>query len=344
MSTASRYLAFFDLLGTQNLSGNAKEYYEKITQLQERIIDNSAYLKRNDNISKIAFFSDSCYVESKNLYDLTKYISVLRDDLSTIALYFNAAIIKFETDDTSLTFDSIKCDSEEESCSICGTMFLNNSVANAYVEQNRFKGIGILLSKEVYEDAKKDSRIKISNSIYLSNHEKRDSAVTYKDIATPPPSSILQNQWLNEIVKSYYFACSNSPRYGKYYISLFTNIINSSSSKLEWDLNQDKFINSDSIYNVVYKMIINQNDFLVGMDIISIVFINKILSSNLLQQDKYNIIFKLLNNKNSIVNKFLNNLDAVPWCAFFGNKNNEEEFRRYCQEYIINSKLEDILQ
>lgn len=336
------YLAFFDLLGTQNFSGSATDYYKNIIELQKRIVDNHAYLNQNDNIYKIAFFSDSCYVESKNLVELIKYLEALRDDLSTLSLFFNAAVIKIDNKSNDYkSFDYTNA-TYNDNCNVSGIMFYDNSVAKAYVEQNRFKGIGIHLSKEVIDDfrSNKELKGKLTKSIYLSDHKKYDSLTLYYDVVCSFPDDVLREHWFMTIVKAYFFACCDNPRYGKYYISLLTNIINNSSVDIEWDNRTSKFVNSDAIYNIMLSIFTSKDKYslLTGIDIIAVVFINKILSSNLPPHHIVEIIHILLN---EVAKKYLTNLDSVPWIAFLEKNNNEEQFKKYCREYIVLEKIND---
>lgn len=345
MNKDYKYLAFFDLLGTQNFSVNAKDYFDKIRKLQERIQDNCAYLSANGNTFNVAFFSDSCYVESEGLYELLQYIKMLRNDLSSIALFFNAAVIKADVDyNRKISFKNIS-ETYFENGTIHGTMFYDNSVAKAYIAHNRFKGIGVFLSQEVYKDAKKERKIKdeLVKSIFLADHQKYESLTIYDDVAFTSISNKMQDRWIAEILKAYFLACSDNERYGKYYVSLLTNIINCASNDIEWDGTKKKFKNSDAIYNTMLSIFIDKNkhSFLTGIDVLAIVFINKILSSSLMTQQKVDIIHSLFDSE-CIANKYLTNLDSVPWLAFFGNKNNEEMFKKYCHEYIVNKKINDI--
>ena len=330
------------MLGTQNLSVNAKEYYDNVKQLQSRIKDNCAYLDQNDNVFNVAFFSDSCYIESENLYELILFLQMLRNDLSTSSLFFNAAVIKIKDVNTKLgSFEYINEVYNEKKCILYGTMFSDNSVAMVYVAHNRFKGIGILLSEEVQKDTEEINDIKTVQSIYMEDHEKKESLKTYYDIGVRPPSQTTERQWIAEIMKAYYFACCSSPRYGKYYISLICNIIRCASEEIDWDPRNKKFIDTDLIYNTILMMLTTEQkqNFLIGQDVIAVVFIDKILSSNLAEQKIYDVINRLLDAKDCVVNSFLNNLDSIPWIGFFGNKNNEEKFRNLCHEHIVNTDI-----
>lgn len=343
------YLAFLDILGTKNFSANAKRYYDNIVRLQERIKDCHALLAQNSNRYKIAFFSDSCYIESKNLEELIDYLSTLRDVLSTRSLFFNAAIIR--VDDENQKYKSFEYYNENKSNSktqsqgiVSGIMFSHHSIARAYIEQNRFKGIGIYLSEDVWKDAKEDSRLKsrVVESIYLEDYTKYDSLTRYYDIACFLYSDTQQACWVTTIVKAYLFACCDNPRYGRYYISLISNIINSASGAIEWNDTDSKFINSHPIYNLLYSIFISKEKYalLTGIDILAIVFINKILSSDLNLNDVEEIINRLLE---GVLNKYLTNLDSIPWIAFFGNKENEETFKNQCKTFVFDSKINKLL-
>ena len=333
------------MLGTQNLSVNATEYYDTVKQLHARIKDNCAYLNQNKNVFNVAFFSDSCYIESENLNELLMFLQMLRNDLSTASLFFNAAVIKIPNIPAKLgSFEHIN-EKYNKKCILSGTMFSDNSVAMVYVAHNRFKGVGIILSEEVKADAGKNDDIEIVKSIYMEDHEKKDSLKTYFDIGIKPPSQATERQWIAEIMKAYYFACCSSPRYGKYYIALICNIIRCASKDIDWNPHDQNFSNTDLIYNAIYKMLTTKQKqkFLIGQEIIAVVFIDRVLSSNLSEQKIYDVINRLLEAKDCIVNGFLNNLDEIPWIGFFGNKSNEEKFKSICREHIVNTDIHSLL-
>lgn len=339
MNSNSIYLAYLDLLGTKNFSMKAKTYYDNIIQFKDRIIDNHILLASNDNAYKIAFFSDSCYIESKNLFELLKYLEALRDDLSTMSLFFNAAVVKVNkkmAEYKSFSYTS----SEKNNGSISGITFSDNSIATAYLEQNRFKGIGIHLSNDVYNDAKSVTQINaiMTDSIYLSDHTKYDSLTVYHDVICKPSSEVLPMLWMDGIIESYFYASCDNPRYGKYYISLLTNIINNASNDVGWNRARQEFISPNPIYNAMYSIFIDEKkyDLLTGIDILAFIFINKLFSSNLLEYQTKRITHKLFDN---VLKKYLDNFDSVPWNVFLDNGDNKEKFRRYFREYITSTRI-----
>lgn len=341
MTNKKKYVAFFDLLGTQNISVNEQAYYENISSLQKSIIEMSSLLTYEGNKSNIGFFSDSCYIESNNVNNLILFLVNLRNDLITKDMFFNATIIETDLKDNKKSFEYYTNTKEENKVS--GIMFYDPSIARAYVEQIRYKGIGINLcfdnkgSKVIQDD-----KIKMTKNLYMETHDDIYKTKTYIDICIYP-SSNLEEFWLSKIFEDYCLACCDNSRYGKYYISLLENILYSSdASNIRWNHNEQKFESAPLIFNMLFDIVTkkSKHEMLTGIDILAFSLIDRIYSSNLDKSVVFEITDRFLENE-AIGKNYLTNLEKIPSNAFLSEnaRNNIENFKKHCRTNIVSKQF-----
>lgn len=343
MNTNKKYVAFFDLLGTQNISVDEQAYYENINSLQESIIELSSLLEYDNNISNVGFFSDSCYAESYSIDNLILFLVNLRDDLISKDLFFNATIVEADVDINKKSFEYYT-NSKKEKNKISGIMFYDPSIAKAYVEQIRYKGIGInLCFSDKEKKVRQNSTTKLINILYMENHDDIYKTKNYTDISIYPAKH-LEEFWLSRIIEDYCLACCDNSRYGKYYISLLENILYSSDiSSIRWNHDNQEFESAPMIFNIIFDIITTKSKYemLTGIDILAFSFIDRIYdATNLEKSEIYEITDRFLDNE-SIGKKYLTNLEKIPVNAFLSNnaQNHIESFKKRCRTNIVTKQF-----
>lgn len=345
MANNRKYVAFFDLLGTKNLSVDEEAYYDNIQFLQKRIIDFSTLLKHDNNVSNIGFFSDSCYVESYNINLLIDFLVNLRDDLITQNMFFNAAIVESDKNHNSDSFMyyTNNNDNSKLNNKVSGIMFYDTSVAKAYIEQNRFKGIGISFRFNTNNaDLLQKNKLNLIKSTYMENHKDIYKTNTYNDFRISPTKD-LEEPWISKIIESYYLACCDNSRYGKYYISLLENILYSSdNANLHWNQELNKFDYGPLIYNILLDIVTDRSKYemLTGIDILAFSLVDRIYSSNL-DKSVIHAITDIFLEGDSIGKNYLSRLEEVPENAFlsFSARDNIEHFKNHCRTYIVSKQF-----
>lgn len=337
-----KYMTFFDLLGTKNFSMDRDNYFDNINVFRKRIIDNVSYLSDNQNLYNVSFFSDCCYVESEDLNCLFDYLMNLRDDLLSKGLFFNAAVIKVEYEGEFTSFEITKLQ-KGDNRSVAGTLFNSNFISKVYDAQNKFKGIGIWISPDIIEESRSiDSfRKRIINSFYVEDTKFPSSVQRYFDIKINITGTNIEKQYLNTIIKAYYFACCENPRAGRYYVSLLINAINSDNSNIFWSINEKRFEKTSYIYNLIFDILRDkeQYELLTGFEFIAFAFINKIFNSNL-SNSEINIVVKEFLSPKSIAHKYITDLDHIPVELLRNTKDdNVLLFKEYCRQYILSDKV-----
>lgn len=335
-------MAFFDLLGTKSFSSDEDNYFESINIFRSRIIDNVPYLQENNNLYNISFFSDCCYVESKNLASILSYLENLRDDLISKHLFFNAAVIKVNYNDNFSSFETTeKGDNDKK---VVGTLFKSNIISEVYNAQKNFRGIGIWIDPKILtSDSLKDKNIKdkIVTSFFIDNIENTMHISRYTDIKLILRGLNLEKGCLNSIIKSYFFACCETPRAGRYYSSILINIINSDSSDIHWSIKSERFENTSYIYELIFDMLQDKQQYsiLTGFEYVAFAFINRIYNSNLDKVSKIKIT-QIFLKEGSIGNKYITDLDQIPVELLRSNdKDNVDLFKNFCRQFILTNKV-----
>lgn len=342
-----KYLAYFDLLGTKNLAGNERDYFKKISALQKIIINNAVFLKTNDNKSNIAFFSDSCYIESYNLTEIITFLDRVRNELLSRSLYFNCALIKIETDYTDsfeyfTEITHIEDANKEDANKISGIAFYDHNVAKAYIAQDNFKGIGIYLDSSIIQDMQNDEFLqkKYFKNIFISKYDDYNTITFFYDVPCLAPT--VEGSWTKSVIKSYYTASCDNEKYGRYYISLLSNMLyNSDCRNIEWNNATGQFENAPQLISALWQIFMDKKRYsiLTCIDILVFVFLDKLFSESILSNDQmFNIVSRLLET-DAIGNKYKTAMDNVPINAFALDVKNKERFKELCRKYIIISTI-----
>ena len=339
---SDKYMAYFDLLGTKNVASSEDYYFESINIFRKRLIDNITYLQMDKNLYNVSFFSDCCYVESKKLSYLLLYLENLRNDLIAKHLFFNAAVIKAEYTDCFSSFESTERGGNDKR--IVGTLFRDSIISDVYNAQSRFKGIGVWIEPRIIqEDILVDEKLRgiITDSFYMDEITQSMHISKYYDIRMNLHNSPIEKDCLNSIIKSYFFACCETPRAGRYYSSLMITIINSDDSDIHWNIKQKCFENTSYVIELVYKILRDplQYKILTGFVYVAFAFINKIYNSKLDNVAKADITNMFLE-EGSIGNSFLTDLNHIPIDVLKSDKtDNVNLFKDYCRRFILSNKV-----
>ena len=147
------YICYFDLLGTQELVKNSPgAYIDKINTFALRL-KNALSTFDNAKDLRIYVFSDSVYLEANSLKLMCDFMTIIRSDLFSEEIFFNAAICRGSLD--------IK---RNEEYSRLGYFFEGQDAVKAYREQASFTGIGIHISKDLTDIIKE----RIITSTYIA--------------------------------------------------------------------------------------------------------------------------------------------------------------------------------
>lgn len=323
------YISYFDLLGTRGFKDNSYEYEKNINIFYSEIRKGASYLC---GFGEIGIFSDSVYVYSRDLERLLHYLMYLRNSLCSRGLFFNAVVSHGELN--ILDTQEWKID-----VPVYGVGFTDNSIINLYLEQTRFKGIGIKIDESIVEKVKDIKSIKISNSFFYSSSSTPD-LILYYDIAYDIKNAPYKNKMKNTvkaITKSALKAYSVNINHGKYYTSLFSTILDSYDYKeldWSWDDENKKFYNLPEIFNTIinistgkYKECINW----IGIDALCLKIIDMAISSEKINdRNLKKIITNFINYP--YLKKYMNSLETLP--QVFTSSKNKDKFLDYVQDYI----------
>ena len=335
------YVTYFDLLGTRGFCDDPVIYYNNITYFYKSI-EQISYLIGDEG--SIGVFSDCAYAECSDLAHLLDFVVYLRDRLMAKGLFFNAYVSKGD-----LRIENIPSNNK----SLYGTCFKNPSITKLYIAQSKFKGVGISLDKSVRDELSKlmndDGSIKyrVNRCIYINREVGKDgdyySPVAYFDIGFGESRygdrQIINK--LNTVLKAFYASYIKSPRYGSYYISIFSNLVASYSNGFKWDSKNDCFSTWPLVFRVLNKMIKERYEALAdlpGLDYLAFYMINAIYDSGELNRaERIDMTKEFV--KLPFFKKYTHSLEIIPG-AIFSDKcvggdedcdNNRDLFIRYCQ-------------
>lgn len=332
------YISYFDLLGTRGFCEDPEIYYNNITIFYKSIQQLSHFLKNN---GRVGVFSDCAYAESNDLEYLLDFLVELRDRLSAHGLFFNAIVKSGE-----LGIENILSTNSPE---IFGVVFKNSSIADLYISQVKFKGIGILLDNSIINDVKKTS-YNIINSIYISkkfeNETEKFIPIPYMDIAFSKPrygaKSIINT--LDIFYHTFYSAYAKSPRYASYYLSALVNLLRSYCEEFNWNMTSHEFSNVPIVFKTITNIFSQYYDDLSkipGIEYLSLVMLDVIYNSNQLKEIEKKDITKKFVDMNCIKNKFIHALDEIPDGIF--TNNNKNVFVKFCQQNLSINFVDGIL-
>lgn len=340
------YISYFDLLGTRGFCENRNTYYKNITSFYDVIHQESCFLK---GCGSVGIFSDCAYAESSSLERLLDFIVEVRDQLISQGLFFNAVITKGNL--------GIKDIPQDENRPSFGVVFSDSMIADLYISQTRFKGIGISVDKLLVDEINKNTSYKTTNCIFIDkiNREGRTQfvPVEYFDIKFDYDGySKEMEHTLDIFYHEFYSAYIKSPHFGRYYISALSNFIRSYECKLKWNMEKCDFENPRPL---VYKVIQNtlnkcKNELsdLPCIEYLALVLLDEIYNSTDLTPDEKKDITKQIVEIECVKKKFIHSLNEIPYGVFTNNLaegiNNRNIFIQYCQEDLSDDFVEKLFE
>lgn len=330
------YITYFDLLGTRGFCDDSDLYYDNLVRFNKAIYQTGSLLLPD---GKVGVFSDSAYAESYKLEVLLRFLTLLRNRLLADGLFFNAVVKKGR-----LGIESIS----ENASNVFGVSFLNKEIAELYISQTNFKGIGICIDPSIEDTDLDKAGCLVNDCIYLRRISSAANdeflPVSYRDISLKAYDTLANSSkkyWeivLDIFLRRFYEAFVKNPKYGAYYISLFSNFIRSFGVDLAWDMTTLKFRNPPIIFEVMEKMVTSsfekmQN--LPGLDYLVFVILDVVYSSDTLSEYDKDSITKKYADIDCIRNRYLHNLESLPEGIFHfsSGKSNRDRFIRYCQKH-----------
>lgn len=330
------YITYFDLLGTRGFCDDSESYYNNLLRFNRAVCQTGSILL---DYGQVGVFSDSAYAESSKLSKLLQFLALLRNRLLADGLFFNAVVKKGE-----LGIQSVS----ERAKNVFGVAFQNKEIAELYIAQTNFKGMGIFIDESITDEDLKNANCFVTNCIYMKKHlngsHEEYVPVRYRDISLKAYDSLANNHkefWetiLDVFLRKFYEAFVKNPKYGTYYISLFTNFIRSFGTDLTWDMKQKSFNNAPAIFSVLDNMIMSsyydnlRN--LPGLDCLVLIILDVVYGSDTLNEHDKDSITKKYSGLECIRNKYQHNLDSVPDGVFSTAQgiNYRDRFIRYCQK------------
>lgn len=321
------YITYFDLLGTKGFKDGEYEYEDNINTFYSEIRKGAVFLK---GIGEIGLFSDSVYVFSRDLERLLNFLVYLRGSLCSKGLFFNAVV-------STGNLSAINPKELNIDVPLYGVGFTDKSIIDLYLEQSKFKGIGIKINSLLLKEMDKIKDIKYTNSFYYSaSHE----LVKYYDIAynieTVPYKYKMKNI-LNSVIKSALKAYSINISHGKYYTSLFSTLLDSyNPSSLEWTWDNEKkiFTKLPEIFNIIINIAAKNYDECknwIGIDALCLKILDMAIASNKINVIMLSDIISVFINY-PCLSPYINSLDDMP--DVFSCVNNKKKFIDFVQDYF----------
>lgn len=340
------FIAFFDLFGTKGACEDPELYFNNICSFEKAIKDTSWLLKnKNDEYGKVGVFSDSAYAEATDLQYLLDFLVQLRNRLMSENLFFNAVVKEGE-----LGVDPIEKNSNGVAF---GVSFKRSDIAELYITQTKFKGVGIFLDPSVYNEVKSNTNYKMNDCIYISRKSENSCvAVPYKDVAfdSDGDSKKVLKELMRVVVRTMYSSYMRLPKFGSYYISLLSNIIRSYTKSFDWDLNEHKFVDAPAPFQMINKMIkdcYSDISGLLGIEHLALVLLDVVYNSEDLNEAQKNDITLEFTKYGCIKNRWLHTLNEIPNNLFSVDKeshrSNREIFISYCQGDVSDAFVNNVM-
>lgn len=333
------YISYFDLLGTRGFCENSKVYYENIKSFYETVQQLSCFLYEEHGGGKVGIFSDCAYAESPNLNHLLTFMVEVRDRLIAKGLFFNAVI-----KEGNLNIDKVEHDDLHPSF---GVVFNDSNIADLFITQSKFKGIGIWIEPKLVSEVKTCTNFHVNKCFYL---EKKNEAgnitvnpVKYYDISFSNDGYQKEiEHTLDIFLRQFYAAYIKSPKFGMYYISAFCNFLRSSNTTFEWDYKNNDFKVQPLEFKSIEKILKSEElSDLAGIEYLALVMLDIVYNTNI---NNSNLDIKSYTKKiisiDCVKNRFIHYLNEIPQSIF--SDNNRSVFINYCQEDLSNDFVENI--
>ena len=339
------YIAFLDLLGTKSSCKDSSIYFELISDFSKAVRETSWNLEA---YGQVGIFSDSAYAESSDLEHLLDFLVQLRIRLIAKKVFFNAVVKKGELGSRDL----------KEGSHLFGVTFSGNDIAELYISQTAFKGIGIYIDKSV-EDEVSSTKYVMNDCIFVGSDYDEQSKknkyypVPYKDISFDKTIryQTIKNLLLETVLGVMYSSYLESPKYGRYYISILSNLLRSDVDGIEWNKAQQKFIEMPTPFSAIYKMLVehySKLSDLPGIEYLAFILLDIVYNSNKLSIEDQISITKLFAEYECIKSKYIHSLNKIP-DVLFTNKHgqassNKELFVQYCKNDMSRDFVENIMK
>ena len=334
------YISYFDLLGTRGFCENSQLYFQNITTFHEVLSQLSPLLRKGN----VGLFSDCAYAQSSNLIELITFLVQVRDRLMSCGLYFNAVVKEGD-----LGISNVK---GTEARHTLGVVFTNSSIADLYITQSKFKGIGISVDEKIIEDIMLDGRIKINRCIFLDKVSDSNNMIVkplmYYDVAFNFEHHLKEIEYFLKIFyRDFYSAYVKSPRFGKYYVSAICNLLRSCNCNFEWDYTKKQFVKQPIIFKTVEKILESDelSDF-DGREYLALVMLDVVYCS-FSEEEALKAYTKKIAGITCVKKKFLHSLTDIPKELFSENSklgiNNRELFIQYCQDDLSGEFVDALL-
>ena len=242
------YIAFLDMLGTRSAAQISNEEYKSaINDFNSALQQVSSYYD-----CKIYGYSDNAYVEIPNIDDMLSFFSTLRKTLINRHRYFSAYVSHGNLNGEKVEF-SYKFGNKVSKRGY-SMKFTDSDTTSLYINQCRFKGIGVSISDEIVREIKtRNIKSAICQSVYLTNanNDEYNSYMSFYDIAYD--NVILEE--LKYILSDYVMTTIINRDAGRYYVSPIISMIK--------NLNQDILVNQ--LEEVVSLLSFKNNTALVNL-------------------------------------------------------------------------------
>lgn len=338
------YITYFDLLGTRGLCDDPSIYYKNINFFYD-VVQKASFMLRG--FGKVGIFSDCAYAESEDLIYLLDFLTTVQERLMARGLFFNAAVKCGELGIMHTTF------SDDQPA--FGIRLTNNIIAELYLTQTNYKGIGIYLCPDVIKEMNNTNcKYKTVNCIYIRKCISTYEPCRYIDVALPKPRYEKSlSQTLEILFETMYSSYIKKPKFGLYYISLLSNMLRSYSCAFKWDMSKDDPFSEPSV-PIIFKSVkrfldLYDTEFpdLVGGEYLALVMLDVIYNlPQFSDEEKKDITLKTIE-INCVKNKFIHELNAIPNEIFSINPvskmNNKHMFIQYCQKNLSKTIVDSIV-
>lgn len=331
------YITFLDLLGTKDFCGTPEIYNKNISIFYKEAQTHSYRLKGS---GKVGIFSDCLYAESSDLKQILDFLVSLRKRLCARRLFFNAALTTGE-----IGIVNPACSKDNN---FFGVAFEKSDIADLYMKQNQFKGIGIWVDKSLHKEIKKISGYRLIRSVYLQEIDTAqfepyyDIAFEFKNKVYDGYEASLVKTVFNECLLAY----TKSKRYGRYYLSIIATLINSySDNDLSWNLVKSNFDQCPMIYNIIMKLAEDNGKsypFIQGLEMLCLLIVdNAFLHKEITDIDRSRIVKKFMSYE-CLKKPYSYSINMLP--NVFSSKENRDRFIQIYQENIVNAQVDDLFK
>ena len=329
------YIAFLDLLGTKDFSDNAKVYTEKISCFYESAKECSYHL---NDVGNVGIFSDCLYAESKELLNLVRFLTSLRDRLCSKEIFFAAALMEG-------TIGVVK-QAKAKRDNFFGVAFENSMIAEVYIKQTRFKGIGIFIDESIVKEVDNLRGIRAVKSVFMKDVESGE-IIAYHDIAYDMRNDEYagyEQAVLKLIINQCLLAYTQSDRFGRYYLSILATILNSCAEEnIRWNGAENGFSECPMLFSIVMKMAEHPGEVysqIKGLDLLCLIILNAVFKHEDISEIDKKMIVKKIMAYECLEEKYSHSINQLPK-EIFDNDNRERIIEIY-QNDVVSHQVDEL--